>query len=253
MMSTGLIKRRYEIKYLVDHHKAIEFEKRIAEYMYPDPNMSEDEGRRGYYNHSIYFDNPRNRFYLEKHEGNLERIKPRIRGYRPHIGVPPSSFFLELKNRADRVVHKERSAINFDLVRKCLRQGVLDYSIFDSNDLVQNKFYYLWKRFNLTPVVAVNYHRRAFFSNRYPGLRITFDSDLQASRNFSFENKRVAYRYVLSPQQQVIEIKYNKFIPRALLLDIQKFEIQQSTYSKFAAAVETNSAAKFNLKRCYLD
>ena len=75
-MSVNGFTNRYEIKYLVEARRIDEIKAKLAGFFEPDPNAVDGAG---YYVYSIYFDSPLHRFYSEKREGQLTRIKPRIR------------------------------------------------------------------------------------------------------------------------------------------------------------------------------
>ena len=247
----GWLKQRYEIKYLLRHRDLAALRQRITQYMMPDRH-----GRGGggsYFNHSIYFDNPHYHMYREKHEGLLERTKPRLRAYRAGPNSPASTLFLEMKNRHDRIIHKDRVAVSRPLAERLLRPSSLDYAGEVAGSETLSKFYYLARRFGLEPQVAVLYNREAYLSELYPNLRITFDTRLQGSRAISLESSPRAFRYVLAPNRCVLEIKYNGAIPKIVLRDIEAFGLQQATYSKFASSMECNAEAGGNVLRNYFD
>ena len=108
-MNNQTFTNRYEIKYLLDTRDLPEIQHALKGFLEPDVNGVHSGG---YYNHSIYFDSPDYRFYCEKREGNLIRIKPRVRVYRTERGDDPKGIYLELKGRYGRVVTKRRATID---------------------------------------------------------------------------------------------------------------------------------------------
>lgn len=247
----GWRRQRYEIKYVVDHRLKAELEARLGHYMRPDPNVAADAD--GYVNHSIYFDSPRYRFYLEKHEGLRERIKPRLRAYRPGPGQPPRACFLELKGRRDRIVWKERVPVSRELAERLLRPGSLAFTGEIADQPVLAKFYYLVQRFALQPCVTVLYHRRALIGEPFANLRVTLDTRLQASWATSLESPPSAFRYALAPNRFVCEVKYDRLAPRVILDAVRALGLRQATFSKFAVALESAHAARRSTFRSYLD
>jgi hypothetical protein len=248
-MTADLLRQRFEIKYLI-HRKTLErLHQRLSQYMEPDPHAA--DGMGGYFNHSVYLDSPRQRFYLEKHEGFLRRIKPRIRAYRPTPTGQPTAYFLELKGRRDKVVTKERVKVSEALARRLLQPGFFDSGNEAEASPVLSKFHYLVRRYGLEPRVTVLYHRRAFFSTIFPNLRITYDTRLQSSWTTVLDSPPSAFRCTLPQNQLVLEIKYTNKIPRIILREIAAFELQQATFSKYAKSVEANSAAQSNVLRNY--
>lgn len=241
--------RRYEIKYLVSLAQVPEIRERFLEYMHPDPNA--DPELNGYFNHSIYFDNPRMRYYLEKHEGMQERVKPRLRAYRPHADAEPSVYFMELKGRTDRVVFKQRERVSPELAKKLLEPNQLEFTDEIAASEALKRFYFIIRKFGVIPQVAVLYHRQPLQSSMYPGLRVTFDTRLQSSRSLSLNAPPSAFRYALPANTCVLEIKFNKKIPGIVLDDIRHFAIPQVTFSKFAVSLEANTDARGLRYRVY--
>ena len=88
---------RYEIKYIVPTRSLAYIRNSLKGLIVPDVPDSYNFGQKGYYNYSIYFDTLKYKFYSEKHEGLLYRIKPRIRVYRETLDSNISSVFLEFK------------------------------------------------------------------------------------------------------------------------------------------------------------
>ena len=78
-VNAGWRRQRYEIKYLVRHDALAAIRARMLQYMVPDAHMTGSDD--GYFNHSVYFDNPRLRFYLEKHKLDTCLGKPRRRSF----------------------------------------------------------------------------------------------------------------------------------------------------------------------------
>lgn len=241
--------QRYEIKYLVSQAQLPDLRQKFLQYMRYDSNV--DPETRGYFNHSIYFDSPRLHYYLEKHEGLKSRIKPRLRAYRATSDGPPTGLFLELKSRSERVVFKQRDQVTADFAQRLLNPSRLAFDDEIANSETLSRFYYILRRFSVTPQVTVLYHREAFQSDYFPGLRVTFDSRLQSSNLFTLDASPSAFRYVIPADTAVLEIKFNKKIPGIVLDDIRHFGLSQVTFSKFATSLEANMDCVGNVHRVY--
>ena len=226
---------RYEIKYLVDCHRLPEIERALEGFLAPDEN---GKGTNGYFNYSIYFDSPNYQFYSEKREGELVRIKPRIRLYRSALDAPPKATFIELKGRYDRIVTKRRAVIDTELAQQLITAQpiVLDDHAIESSTM--GEFYYLAHRFRLAPCVTVFYHRTAFFGAFYPGVRVTFDRVIRGSRMTTLNNPDDSFVAIVPTNQAIIELKYNDKVPEMLLRRFNSLGLQHSTFSKFAIALE---------------
>ncbi len=246
---TEVPRQRFEIKYLV-HRKTLDrIHRRLSQYMKPDPHGADGAG--GYFNHSVYLDSPRQRFYLEKHEGLLERIKPRVRAYRPGPREKPTAYFLELKRRRDKVVTKERVRVSERLAQSLLRPAFHDFENDVEQSPVLSKFQYLVKRFGLEPRVTVLYHRKAFYSDIFPNLRITYDTRLQSSWSTVLDSPPGAFRPTIPPNLLILEIKFTDLLPKIILREISAFELNQTTFSKYAVSVETNNTSLTRIYRDY--
>jgi hypothetical protein len=199
-----------------------------------------NEGGKGYYNYSIYFDTISYKYYREKHEGLLYRIKPRIRVYRSNLDGPISKIFLEFKIKYDRIVKKERTAISkemmMDIISGAPKFGLHDKSLF--SDPVISRLYSLTKKYYLKPKVTVYYNRSAFYSDFYPNIRLTFDSNIKGSLSVNGDGLSESFAYILPPHFSMIELKYNNKLPKIFISKIQELELRQTTFSKYATALE---------------
>ncbi len=226
---------RYEIKYLVETRRIDEIKAKLSDFFEPDPYSVAD---KGYYVYSIYFDSPRYNFYSEKREGQLTRIKPRIRTYLRALEAPPERFFLELKGRHDRIILKRREEISREFALALLRpcRGALDPRDLESPTL--SEFVFLADRDNLLPCVTVLYRREPFNAAFYPGLRLTFDTRIQSSFRTSLDNPQHVFSEAIPFNYFVLELKYNDKIPRLFLDRLSQLELKQQSFSKFAVSLE---------------
>ena len=197
-------------------------------------------GEKGYYNYSIYFDTSSYKFYREKHEGLLYRVKPRIRFYRNTLDGPISKIFLEFKIKHDRIVKKERTEISKEMMNSILsgdpKFGLKDDSL--ANDPVISRLYSFTKKYYLKPKVVVYYNRSAFYSDLYPNIRLTIDSNIRGSLAVGGDALSDSFSYILPPHFSMIELKYNNKLPKIFISKIQELELRQATFSKYATALE---------------
>ena len=226
---------RYEIKYVVETARLPEIKRGLAEFLTPDRNGGDTEG---YFNYSIYFDSPSYHFYREKQEGDLVRIKPRIRLYRSAMDAPASAMFLELKGRYNRIVTKRRTPVDLGLAEDLLSSGPFELNGYPAEASALGEFTYLNHRFRLAPCVTVAYHRTAFYGAFYPDVRVTFDRELLCSRATTLDNPADSFLPALPANRMVIELKYNNKAPRMLLGRFNSLGLQQTTFSKYATSLE---------------
>lgn len=234
-MNSRTYSNRFEIKYVVETRQLPEIEAGLADFLEPDPNS---HGGKGYYVHSIYFDSPDYRYYIDKVEGELIRIKPRIRCYRPALDVPPREVFLELKGRYDRVVAKRRTPIDLAMANYLLSTPapVINGAAVNASALAE--FSYLCQRHCLSPSVTVFYHRTPFHGIFYPNMRMTFDRAIQCSLLTQLDSPIADFGYALPPNKAIIELKYNEKISGLLLNRLRSLGLQQRTISKYGKSLE---------------
>jgi len=225
---------RYEVKYIVPTRSLAYIRNSLMGLIVPD---SFNIGEKGYYNYSIYFDTLSYRFYREKHEGLLYRIKPRIRVYRDTLDGQISKVFLEFKIKHDRIVKKERTEISQKMMSQILSGGS-EFSLQNDSDPVISRLYSLTKKYHLKPKVVVYYNRSAFHSELYPNVRLTFDSNIRGSLSVTGDALSGAFHYILSPHFSMIELKYNNKLPKIFISKIRELELRQATFSKYATALE---------------
>lgn len=241
-MNNRTFTNRYEIKYLVEARRQAEIEEGLRGFLEADVNCVH---AGGYYNHSIYFDSPDYRYYTEKREGDLVRLKPRIRIYRTERQDQPKAIYIELKGRYDRIVTKSRSPIDRDLAEQFLAKGPVDLQGHTPGHSALDEFVYLAHRFDLAPCVSVLYHRSAFFGAFYPDVRVTFDRVIQCSRRTGLDAPEEAFIGAVPADWLVMELKYNNKVPRMLLQRFNSLGLQQATVSKFALSLERTNDAMF--------
>ena len=226
---------RYEIKFLLGADRLADVQGALREYLRLDANGIENGG---YYVHSIYFDSPDLQFLREKFEGQLTRVKPRIRSYRASLDGPPSDIFLEMKGRYDRIVEKRRCRIDRPLAEVLLTETPVHPNGWSSMHSVLGEFQYLSHRLRLVPAVTVLYHRTAYFGTFWPNLRITFDRLLLCSPSTGLHTPSADFVQAVPCRQTIMELKYTNKVPRALLGCINGLGLQQRSFSKYAVSVE---------------
>ena len=234
-MSDTAFTNRYEIKYIVRMQRLDEIRDALSGFFEPDDHAGPSGG---YYNYSIYYDSPHYDFYTEKREGNLIRIKPRIRLYRSEPDAPASNFYLELKGRHDRIVLKRRDRITRDLAQTILSLGPTDLTDRDLESSVLGEFVYLQNKFNLSPCVTIRYRREPLNAVFYNNVRITFDTMIQSSLLTSLDNPDNSFSEALPYNWFMLELKYNDVLPRLLIRRLNALGLQQLSVSKFAIGLE---------------
>lgn len=234
-MSDTAFTNRYEVKYIVRIHRLDEIREALSGFFEPDSHVGQSGG---YYNYSIYYDSPHYDFYTEKREGNLVRIKPRIRLYRSEPEAPATNFYLELKGRYDRIVLKRRDRINREIAQAILSSSPAALTDRDLESSVLGEFLYLQNKFNLSPCVTIRYRREPMNAVFYSNVRITFDTMIQSSLVTSLDNPEESFCEALPANWFMLELKYNDVLPRLLIRRLNALGLQQQSVSKFAIGLE---------------
>lgn len=222
---------RFELKYLVHRNLASEFIRSLDGYVYSDPNSKENDG---YPIYSLYCDSPGLALFWEKIEGLKYRRKVRFRRY----GKEPD-VFLEIKQRVDRTLQKRRVRWPLDQVVQtfCSGNGLNGHE--QKIDPVSAEIFFMWSHYGLEPRMAIYYRRQAFFAVFESDLRITFDHRVQYSAlDLDIVNPFETGKYLIEPEQVIVEVKFNERVPLWLCKAITKFGLQLVRLSKYCTAVD---------------
>ena len=218
---------RHELKYAISYSDYLSIRDRIKTIMKRDPHTSVD-GK--YRIRSIYLDNIDDKALREKVSGLAKREKFRIRYYNDDF----SFITLEKKMKIGCLCLKYDAPITENECRKILA-GDTDFMIEHPNELVR-ELYAKMKYQRLKPRVLVSYVREPYIYG--PGnVRITFDSQIRTSLySQDFLTKEVSYISATdSPEDMLLEVKYDAFLPGIIQDMIQVKDIRQEAFSKYGA------------------
>lgn len=216
---------RKEYKYHVPIYLLEECKQYFGEHMELDEYNLEHSA---YEVRSLYYDSLFNTFYHQKISGDSDRKKVRLRTY----GDDPSKFplFLEIKNKQGDKIYKERTLIN--------GRNLKDSSLpeFMPRDDVYEKYFYMKKMFNLRPTVFVSYNRLGYYVHDQ-GFKITLDYNIRSSKIFdvwqTLKNTKSVNDTIF-----VLEMKFNKAVPKFFTDFIQKHNLQRRPFSKYTESVD---------------
>jgi SPX domain protein involved in polyphosphate accumulation len=188
-------------------------------------------GDKGFYSiRSLYFDDYFDSFLDENICGVDEREKWRIRIY-----DKKSDFIsLERKMRKSDMISKDSCALDADMF-DLLMQGNL--SVKDSNAPLLNVFIISQKTKGLHPVVIVEYERTPFTAQE-GNTRITFDRNIRSSFELDalLADRELADRPVLERGQNLLEVKFDAFLPDHIAHAIETGHMHRETFSKYYLA-----------------
>ena len=178
---------------------------------------------------SIYFDNSDDKALREKVDGVGKREKFRIRYYNDDF----TFITLEKKMKINDLCLKYDAAITEEECRKILN-GDTGFMKDHSQELVREMYAKMHYQ-RLRPRVLVSYVREPYIYS--PGnVRVTFDSQIRTTLFHSeFLTKQVFDISATDiPQEMILEVKYDAFLPEIIQDLIQIPGIRQQAFSKYS-------------------
>ncbi len=215
---------RYELKYLISSAQIKILNARIHGLMQPDSHASAN-GK--YTVRSLYFDDYHNRCYYENENGNDPRAKYRIRTY----DNSADRISLERKRKERGKTLKETVLIDFGLASQLMR-GEYTAPVSEQPQLLQGLCADMMVN-QMKPVVIVEYERTPYIY-RFGNVRVTFDTCVSSSRETpSFFENEILKRPVLPVGMQLLEVKFDEYLPDVIYRALQLDNLQQTTFSKY--------------------
>ena len=229
------VKWRHEFKYVSPEYILSYLEKRTGAVMSRDSHT----GERGLYAiRSIYFDDIDNTCYRENEDGTDPREKFRIRAY----NCSKKRISLELKQRERGKCHKISCPLPLEVCEEIMA-GKIPRVQGDEPFLLKKLIAQMRLR-ALRPVVIVSYERVPFVCH-FGNVRVTFDRNIRSSADIAgFFEPHLASRPVLSAGVNMIEVKYDEFLPDYIAEILQTGRLQQTSFSKYYLCRRYNMAAE---------
>lgn len=215
---------RNEHKYICSTAQLAELKVRLAALMMPDPHSGPDGQYRV---RSLYLDTYDDRLMRENEDGTSPREKWRIRSY----NMDRSYVALECKmHEGDRVRKKvcPISAAMFDAII-CDRWS----EIGPQNPPLLNRFLTLHYTQLLHPTVIVDYMRTPLL---FPegNVRVTFDCGIASGAELTrYWDEDAALRPVLPAGRELLEVKFDDFLPGSVQQAMQMRDLQRTSFSKY--------------------
>ena len=223
-MITRNIPLRHELKYFITPAEMTVLRSVLTPVMQLDPNGDE---HNEYHIRSLYFDTINDDAFVEKISGVGNRKKYRIRIY----------------NHSDKVIKLECKSKYGDLISKqsvTIPRELADQLIAGDPEGLQRMRHPLFHdmfremRINLLrPAVIVDYVREAYI---HPAeeVRVTFDKTLRTGL-FSSDmfNKNLPTYPVFDDPVEILEVKYDEFLPAHIQAILSGITAQRSAISKY--------------------
>lgn len=217
-------KYRHELKYVISSPQLTLLKSRISRLMQPDPHAGPD----GIYNiRSLYFDDYTNRCYYENENGTDPREKFRIRIY----NHSPERITLECKRKERGKTHKTSCPLTRQQAELLIRGIPLPLS--GQYSPLLRKFLLEMQLHRLQPAVIVEYERIPYVY-RNGNVRVTFDTQISSSPNAAdFFSGSLPKRPVMPAGQQLMEVKFDEFLPDFIYRSLNLNCLQQTAFSKY--------------------
>ncbi|OHA30094.1 MAG: hypothetical protein A3G52_02345 [Candidatus Taylorbacteria bacterium RIFCSPLOWO2_12_FULL_43_20] len=227
---------RYEFKYILDSIEA----ERLQNYMEKIGLESDDYSNKGpYVVNSLYFDTPFLDDYYDKDASLLTRKKVRARIYGDNWSNNHSLIWLEIKNKRNFHIIKERLGISADDWESFI--STFNPFLITRDNLTQkdkefiDKFSHLYIKGRYRPHIIVKYRRAAFLDSFISKIRITFDSNISAC--FANEDFREDFMTPVHFGSTIMEAKFNDKLPWWFTKAVENFDLKRSDFSKYSRSV----------------
>ncbi len=228
---------RYELKFIID----AQAKNQILDVLEHGLQVDSSGDRGSYRVTSLYFDSPNYKALWEKLDGVPIREKFRLRYYGDSPEDPASGHpFLEIKRRYFQLVVKHRLSLERGEALDCLdgETRLSDLSFNPTNDDEQelaSRVRASAERDFLSGAVLITYVREAWVGVVDRGLRVTFDHFCQSfPAHARDEATRGNGARLLDETQMILEVKFNKRVPRWLRDGLRSCRVRPVRFSKYA-------------------
>ena len=217
-------KYRHELKYQVTDGQIQLLRNRISHLLPLDSHVAQSGS---YCIRSLYFDDYDNRCLKENENGTDPREKFRIRIYNGSA----EKISLECKRKERGKTHKTSCPLTQEQTRQLMAGKILP-DIGSQPPLLRKLTLQMMTR-RLRPVVIVEY-RRIPYVYKNGNVRITLDTNILSSSEVeTFLDPRISGRPVLPVGQQLLEVKYDEYLPDFIYRSLMLPNLRQTAFSKY--------------------
>ena len=224
MPENKLLQYRHELKYQVTDGQIQLLRNRISHLLPLDSHVAQSGS---YCIRSLYFDDYDNRCLKENENGTDPREKFRIRIYNGSA----EKISLECKRKERGKTHKTSCPLTQEQTRQLMAGKILP-DIGSQPPLLRKLTLQMMTR-RLRPVVIVEY-RRIPYVYKNGNVRITLDTNILSSSEVeTFLDPRISGRPVLPVGQQLLEVKYDEYLPDFIYRSLMLPNLRQTAFSKY--------------------
>lgn len=176
---------------------------------------------------SLYFDDYEDRCLWENESGTDPREKFRIRIY----NCSTERIRLECKRKERGKTYKTSCALTVEQTR-LLMAGIPVPDIASQHPVLRKLTLQMMTR-RMRPVVIVEYDRLPYIYKN-GNVRITLDTNIRSSKEVGlFLEETIPFRPVMSVGQQILEVKYDEYLPDFIYQALQMHGLRRTAFSKY--------------------
>ena len=217
-------KYRHELKYQISDAQVAMLKNRITHLIPADSHAGENGA---YTIRSLYFDDYENRCLRENEDGTDPREKFRIRIY----NAGTDRITLECKRKERGKTHKTACPLTEEQARMLMAGKILPD--ITSQPPLLRKLSLLMMTRRMRPVVIVEYDRIPYVYKN-GNVRITLDTNIRSSSAVeTFLDRQIPNRPVMPAGQQLLEVKYDEYLPDFIYRALQLHSLRQTAFSKY--------------------
>lgn len=222
---------RVEDKYICQESELVFLQEKLGNVLKPDNYQKND---KGYTVTSVYFDDLFDSHLKDAIEGVSQRQKYRIRIYNHSLDV----IKLEVKYKRYNRTMKRTCQISEEQMKMLLLGNCVDPEDMSVDSPIV-LFNLAIKNRGLKPKVIVEYDRKAYV---FPSgnVRITLDRNLRTGTQIQNFGKSGIALNRIRDMQNVLEVKYDQFLPSFIAQLLENGNMNQSSYSKYRLCRERN-------------
>ena len=218
------MKFRHELKYLISSAELEIIKTRVNNLLSLD---SHTDSTGAYSIRSLYFDDYFNRCFYENENGTDPREKFRIRIY----NHSSDRITLECKRKEHGMTNKTSCPLSEEQAR-ILMSGKTVPDIANQHPLLR-KLTLAMLQNRLHPVVIVEYDRIPYVYKN-GNVRVTLDTNISSSNAVQhFLDKTIPKRPIMPTGQQLMEVKFDEYLPDFIYRNLQLNNLRQTAFSKY--------------------
>jgi SPX domain protein involved in polyphosphate accumulation len=220
--------KRHELKYYLNPIQTESLARKLG-YLLDHDSHSNNDGE--YVVRSLYFDSPDDECLFQKQSGFKQRSKIRLRTY--GTGSTDTVKF-EIKHKHEQMVLKESVGIPGDIALR-ISNGE-HHLLLNMNKPLLDRIYASFATKAYSPKVIVEYTRQAFIHPEL-NIRITLDKNLRSNiSSTDLFSTMPSSTPVILEGKQILEVKYDHYIPKHLKMILSGTNTERSAISKYTLA-----------------